>query len=112
MSRTCSIAATAMAAIEIRSCGRFIISEMKPAPSSPSRFALGTATLSKNSSAVSWAFMPTLSRLRPRSKPSIPRSTTSRLMPLWPASGSVRQTTITRSARMPLLMKVLEPLRT
>ena len=106
------MAATAIAAIEIRSWGRFSISEMKPEPSAPSRFSLGTSTLSKNSSAVSWALSPILSRLRPRSKPSMPRSTTSRLMPWWPASGSVRATTTTRSDRMPLLMNVLEPLRT
>ena len=98
--------------MEIRSWGRFSIRETKPEPSAPSRFALGTSTLSKNSSAVSWAFSPILSRLRPRSKPSMPRSTTSRLMPLWPASGSVRATTMTRSERMPLEMKVFEPLRT
>ena len=73
---------------------------------------MGTTTLSKNSSAVSCALRPILSRLRPRSKPAIPRSTTIRLMPLWPASGSVLATTITRSAWMPLLMKVFEPLRT
>ena len=42
---------------------------MKPEPSAPSRFSLGTWTLSKNSSAVSWALSPILSRLRPRSKP-------------------------------------------
>ena len=31
-------------------------------------------------------------------------------MPLWPASGSVRATTITRSALMPLQMNVFDPL--
>ena len=70
---------------------------------------MGTSTLSKNSSEVSWACMPTLARLRPRSKPAMPFSTTSRLMPLCPASGSVRATTITRSAIAPLLMNVLLP---
>ena len=41
------------------------------------------------------------------------RSTTSRLMPLAPgASGSVRATTITRSALIPLVMNVFEPLST
>ena len=33
-------------------------------------------------------------------------------MPWWPASGSVRATTTTRSERMPLLMKVFEPFTT
>jgi hypothetical protein len=41
---------------------------------------------------------------------SIPRSTTSRLIPPCLASGSVLATTMTRSARMPLVMKVLAPL--
>jgi hypothetical protein len=68
-------------------------------------------TSSKNSSAVSCALRPILSRLRPRSKPGMPRSTTSRLMP-GAGSGSVRATTITRSALMPLVMKVFEPLST
>ena len=108
----CSQAATAIAAIETRSCGRLFISEMKPEPSSPSRFSFGTCTLSKKSSAVSCALRPTFSRLRPRSKPSMPRSTTSRLMPWWPASGFVRATTITRSDMIPLLMNVLEPFTT
>ena len=98
--------------MEIRSWGRFSISETKPEPSAPSRFALGTSTLSKNSSAVSWALRPILSSLRPRSNPSMPRSTTSSEMPWWPASGSVRATTMTRSDRMPLEMNVFEPLRT
>ena len=103
----------AIAAIESRSCGRLIISEMKPAALLAEEVLLGhLRRLSKKSSAVSCAFRPILSRLRPRSKPAMPRSTTSRLMPWWPASGSVRATTITRSDMMPLLMKVLEPLRT
>ena len=71
-----------MQAIETRSWGRFSIRWMKPWPSVPSRLSLGTSTLSKNSSAVSWALSPILSRLRPRSKPAIPASTTSRLKPM------------------------------
>ena len=43
----------------------------------------GPRTSLKNSSAVSWACMPILSRLRPRSKPAMPRSTISSDMPLW-----------------------------
>src|ERR1700761_8981819 len=39
----------------------------------------------------------------------MPRSTTSRLKPLWPAVGSVRVTTMTRSALMPEEMNVLAP---
>ena len=55
---------------------------MKPLPSSPSRFSAGTVTSLKDSSAVSWACRPILSRLRPRSKPAMPRSTTSSVKPL------------------------------
>ena len=76
-------------AIDSRSCGRLSTRCAKPLPSSPSRLATGTCTSVKNSSAVSWACRPTLSRLRPRSKPSMPRSSTSRLMPVWRCVGSV-----------------------
>ncbi|MNY12672.1 hypothetical protein D3C86_1457670 [compost metagenome] len=85
---------------------------MKPRPSSPRRLPTGTRTLSKNSSAVSWACWPTFSSLRPCLKPARPVSTAIRLMPLAPAAGSVLHTTITRSAVRPLLMKVLLPLIT
>ena len=84
----------------------------KPPPSLPTRLAAGTRTSSKNSSAVSCALMPTLSRLRPRSKPGMPRSTASSEKPCAPLSGSVRATTSTRSALMPLVMNVLDPLST
>ena len=59
---------------------------------------------------MSWACWPIFSRLRPRSKPSMPRSIISRLMPRWRSEGSVLTAVITRSALMPLVMKVLEPL--
>ena len=103
--------ASAMTAIDIRSRGSRSIRCTKPPPRLPSRLAAGTATSSKNSSAVSCACMPILSSLRPRLKPGMPRSTTSRLMPRAPASGSVRATTMTRSALMPLVMNVLAPFR-
>ena len=45
------------------------MSETKPDPASPSRFSFGTWTSVNDSSAVSWACSPILSRLRPRSKP-------------------------------------------
>ena len=101
-----------MQPIEMRSWGRFSISDTKPEPSAPRRFSFGTRTSVKDSSAVSWACSPILARLRPRSKPSMPRSTTSSEMPWCPASGSVRQTTTTRSDRIPLEMKVFDPLST
>ena len=110
---TFSAEATAPTAIDSRSWGRFSIRWAKPRLSVPSRFSAGTRTSSKNSSAVSCALRPTFSRFRPREKPGMPRSTTSRLMPFAPgASGSVRATTITRSALMPLVMKVFDPLST
>src|SRR5881227_3730336 len=70
-------------------------------------FSAGTHTPAKYSSAVSWPCWPIFWRLRPRVKPCMPRSTTSRLIPRWRSSGSVLAATITRSALMPLVMKVL-----
>ncbi len=85
----------------------------KPRFSSPSRLAAGTRTSVKKISAVSCALRPTLSRLRPRSKPAMPRSTTSSDVPYAAfASGSVLATTMTRSELMPLVMNVFWPLRT
>ena len=104
--------ASAVTPIVTRSRGRFCISATKPPPASPSRFAAGTRTSAKNSSEVSWACMPSLSRFRPRVKPGMPRSATSRLMPRCPAAGSVRATTITMSASWPLEMKVFWPFST
>ncbi len=72
---------------------------------------MGTRTFSKIISAVSWECMPALASLRPRRKPGMPRSTTSRLIPRAPAEGSVFATTITRSEWMPLVMNVFVPLR-
>jgi hypothetical protein len=42
----------------------------------------------------------------------MPRSTTSSEKPCAPLSGSVQATTITRSALMPFVMNVLDPLST
>ena len=81
VANTASAPASAVAPMARRSLGRFCISATNPPPSSPSRLPAGTRTSLKNSSEVSWACMPTLSRLRPRSKPAMPRSTTSRLIP-------------------------------
>jgi hypothetical protein len=74
--------------------------------------ATGTGTSVKNSSAVSWACMPILSRFRPRSNPSVPRSTTTSDIPRCRSFGSVFTAVTTRSALMPLVMKVFDPLRT
>ena len=70
----------------------------------------GTLTLSKKSSEVSCAFRPVFSKFRPRLKPSRSVSTSTRLIPLAPWSGSVFATTITRSALCPFVIKVFWPL--
>ncbi len=68
-----------------RSCGNSCIRYWKPLPSSPKMFDVGRRTLSKNSSDVSCAFMPSFSRLRPRLKPARSRSTRMSDVPLAPA---------------------------
>ena len=95
-----------MTAIESRSCGRLRISSERPRPTSPITFSGGTATSSKNSSAVSCPLRPILSSLRPRVKPSAPDGTASSESP-----SPVRAATITRSAWMPEDTNVFEPLR-
>ena len=75
-------AATPATAIDSRSCARLcdqLAEALRPPRRAGSR--PGRATSLKNSSAVSCACRPIFSRLRPRSKPCMPRSTTSRLMP-------------------------------
>lgn len=75
--------------------------------SSPRRLIAGTRTSVNDSSAVSCPCSPSLSRAG-RSNPGASRSTTSRVRPRWGWS-SVRATTMTRSALIPLVMKVLAP---
>ena len=105
-------AATPLAAIDRRSWARLSIRDPKPLPSSPRRLATGTSTSLKNSSAVSCECRPTFSRLRPRSKPGMPRSSTISEMPRWRCVGSVFTAVITRSALMPLVMNVFDPFTT
>ncbi len=85
-------------AAPMRSCGSRSIMAMKPRSTSPMRLASGTRTSVKKSSAVSDSSWPTLSSLRPRSKPAMPVSTPNSVMPLAPFSGEVRAATTTRSA--------------
>ncbi|MNF99199.1 hypothetical protein D3C84_820900 [compost metagenome] len=99
-------------AIVRRSCGSSDISAAKPPPSAPNRLLAGTRTESKNNSEVSADLCPSLSRLRPRLKPSRSASTRIRLIPREPGESLVRATTITRSACWPLEIKVFEPLTT
>ena len=105
-------AATPVTAIDRRSCGSLVTRDRNPEPSSPNRLATGTCTSVKNSSAVSCACMPIFSRLRPRSKPGMPRSRIRSDMPAWRWLGSVFTAVMTRSALMPLVMNVLDPLTT
>ncbi len=71
---------------------------MKPLSTSPITFAAGRRTSEKNSSAVSDGCWPTLSSLRPRSKPGMPVSTANSVMPFAPFDGSVRAATTIMSA--------------
>ncbi len=83
----------------------------KPRPSCPIRLSRGTRQPLKDSSAVSASCWPTFASTRPSANPGVPRSTAMRLMAREEevACGSVRQATITRSAVLPLVMKVLDP---
>ncbi|MNP19986.1 hypothetical protein D3C76_1125410 [compost metagenome] len=84
-----------------------------PLPSTPpSRQSADTVQSSKNSSAVSWASHPSLSRVLPRRKPGKRVSTRKIDRPLAPPSWSVLATTATMSQIWPLVMKVLAPLMT
>ena len=90
------------------------MSILKPSPSSPRRLATGTRQSSNISSAVSWVAMPIFLSFLPRTKPSALASITNSEMPLRGsvAWGSVFTATTARSQRMPLEMKVLDPLTT
>ncbi len=101
-----------MIAIDSRSWGRLLTRFKKPAPSPPRTFSSGTYKSLKNNSAVSWLFIPSLSRFRPLSNPSMPSSTTMRDIPLCFSVGSVLTAVITRSLLIPLVIKVLDPLTT
>ncbi len=109
-STAASMPATEQTPMIRRSCGSWCMSWTNPRPSwSPSRFATGTRTSSKNNSAVSCPFMPTLSSTRPR---RMSFSTTISEIPWAPCAGSVLATTITRSACTPFVMNVFDPLMT
>ena len=115
--RIFSIAATAPMAMISRSCASCCINWIKPLPSAePSRLALGTRTSEKKTSAVSAAFWPSFSRLRPRVKPPSPSTCSVSTMisetPLAASLGSVLATRQINSAVMPLERKVFWPLIT
>ncbi len=58
----------------------------KPSPSSPSRLATGTRTLSKITWRVGWAFQPIFFSLAPKDSPGVPAGTTNAVMPWLPVS--------------------------
>ena len=79
--------------------------------SGPIRFATGTRQPSKWSSAVSLAHQPVFLSFLLASKPGVPFSMTSSEMPPWPGP-PVRTAVVTKSARVPLVMKVFAPVTT
>ena len=98
----------------IRSERKAVPMSWKPVFSGPTRWLVGTRTSVKDSSAVSDERQPILSSLRDTSKPGMPRSITMREIPLAPRSSGppVRTAVVTKSARHPEVMKVLDPLTT
>ena len=79
-----------------------------PEPSAPTRLATGTRHDANPSSAVSEQCQPIFGRARSTVNPAVPFSTTSSEMPAAPGP-PVRTATVTKSARSPLVMKVLVP---
>ena len=79
-----------------------------PFPSSPIRLRRGTRTSSKNSSAVSLLWRSIFRSRLLTVKPFESVGTTKRLTPSAPAP-PVRAASITKWARVPLVMKVLAP---
>jgi hypothetical protein len=66
-----------------------VIAKLKPKPSSPMRFSFGTLTSVNISEWVSEPRIPILSSFLPTTKPGVPFSTISALIPLWRFSASV-----------------------
>ena len=102
----------ACAAIPNRSRGSSSIMMTKPRFSSPSSAVAGRRTSLKKSSAVSDVCWPILSIFFDFSKPAECASTKNSDVPLAPLPGSVIAATITRSAWMPLVIKIFEPFST
>ena len=85
---------------------------LKPLPSLPSRFSLGTMQSSKIRSQVEEPRMPIFFSCLPVEKPGKSFSTMKAEMPWLPLDLSVMANTTKVSATLPLVMKHLEPLRT
>ena len=79
--------------------------------SAPIRLATGTRQPSNRSSAVSLAHQPVFLSFLATVKPGVPRSITSSEIPPWPGP-PVRTAVVTKSARVPDVMKVFAPVTT
>ena len=84
---------------------------LKPWPSLPSRFSLGTMQSSKIRSQVELPRIPIFFSFLPTEKPGKELSTMKAEMPWLPALGSVMAKTTMVLATVPLVIKHLEPLR-
>lgn len=90
---------------------------LKPPPTSPSTFSTGILTFSKYTSAVLEHLMPIFFSGGPCVTPPKPRSTMkavtlSRICPVFSSFTCVCANTVNTSAMPPLLIQILEPLRT
>ena len=106
---------TAWAAIPGRLRSNVFIARPKPSPSAPIRFAAGTRTPSKASSAVGLPRIPILCSMRVTSKPGVGTSTMKHESRSWrgvAGSGLVTAKTVIRSATEPWLMNRFEPVMT
>ncbi len=104
---------TAWAAMPGRDRSRVRIASENPSPSAPIRFAVGTRTPSKASSAVGLPRMPILCSVRSTAKPGRSVSTMKHeIRACRSAPGSVTANTVTRSATDPWLMKRFVPVIT
>jgi len=95
----------------VRSAFSSALATRQPSCSAPTRCSTGTRTSSKNSSAN--VGYPVIDRIGRMVMPGVRMSTSRKLMPACGfTSGSVRTRTKIQSARRPLLVQVLWPLRT
>ena len=114
LSRAPSAIPNACAAIPIRPPSRVCMAILKPWPSLPSMFSLGTRQSVKISSYVEDPRIPIFFSLVPKVKPGVPFSTMKEVislifLPLFSMVPVTAKMTYT-SASLPLVMKILEPL--
>ena len=101
----------ACAAMPIRPPLNTCIANLKPNPSSPILFALGTFTSWNISECVSEPLMPSLSSFLPTWKPSMSEVTIRQLIPLCPFSTSVCAITKNVFPVLPLVIQFLVPFK-